>query len=144
MTDFSGYPLPENSPEPGKCIRVERPEPGLAVVVLDPPHRSLAVLDAPLIRDLDAVVEDLEQDSTLKGIVLTGRAPGQFAAGADIDAIAQLTDPKVIEQMVLAVHELFNRIEDLEPCTVAAISGPRTWNGRNSFSGSPLLVPFLG
>ena len=124
MTDFSGYPLPDNCPEAGECIRVERPEPGLAVVILDPPHRSLAVLDAPLIRDLDAVVEDLEQDTSLNGIVLTGRAPGQFAAGADIDAIAQLTDPKVIEKMVLAVHELFNRIEDLKPRTVAAISGP--------------------
>ena len=42
-----GLPFPENAPEPGACVRIERPEPGLAVVVLDPPHRSLAVLDAP-------------------------------------------------------------------------------------------------
>ena len=124
MTDFSGYPLPDNCPEPGACIRVERPEEGLAVVILDPPHRSLAVLDAPLIRDFDQVIDELEKDQSLKGIVLTGRAPGQFAAGADIDAIAQLADKVEIEKMVLAVHELFSRIEDLKARTVAAISGP--------------------
>ena len=124
MADFSGYPQPENCPEPGACVRLERPEDGLAIVVLDPPHRSLAVLDGPLIRDLDQVVDELAGDSSLRGIVLTGRAPGQFAAGADIDAIAQLTNPVQIEKMVLAVHELFNRIEDLAPRTVAAISGP--------------------
>ena len=33
-----GLPFPENAPEPGACVRIERPEPGLAVVVLDPPR----------------------------------------------------------------------------------------------------------
>ncbi len=53
MIDISGLPLPDDAPAKGTCVRIERPEPGLAVVVLDPPHRKLAVLDVPLVRDLN-------------------------------------------------------------------------------------------
>ena len=47
-----GFPLPDDAPEKGACIRIDRPEPGLAVVVFDPPHRSFPIFDAPLLRDL--------------------------------------------------------------------------------------------
>ena len=60
MIDLSQFPSPADAPGPGACIRVERPEEGLAVVVFDAPHRSFSVLDAPLLRDLDAVLTELE------------------------------------------------------------------------------------
>ncbi len=124
MIDLTGLPLPADCPEPGACVRLERPEEGLAVVVLDPPHRSLAVLDAPLLRDLDAVIGQLEADAGLKGVVIAGREPLQFAAGADVDAIGQVTDPAALERVVLAVHDLFRRIDRLPVRTVAAVGGP--------------------
>ena len=84
MIDLSQFPSPADAPGPGACIRVERPEEGLAVVVFDAPHRSFSVLDAPLLRDLDAVLTELEGDASLKGVVFTGRRPDQFLAGADV------------------------------------------------------------
>ncbi len=122
--DWDLLPLPENAPPPGSCVRIERPEPGLAVVVLDPPHRKIAVFDAPLLRDLEAAVSELEADRELRGVVLTGREPLSFAAGADVEAIARLDDPGVVRSIVGQVHALFRRIEDLEARTVAAVGGP--------------------
>lgn len=124
MIDLQGLKVPENAPEPGACLRVEHPEPGLTVVYLAPPHRRLAVFDAPLIRDLDALVTQLEADPNLRAVVITGRDATQFAAGADVDAIAEIEDPKVVERIVLAVHALFRRIEKLSAHTVCAIGGP--------------------
>ncbi len=124
MIDLEGLPLPPDCPEPGACVRLERPEDGLAVIVLDPPHRSLAVLDAPLLRDLDAALSEVEQDSSVRGVVIAGREPLQFAAGADVDAIGAITDRASLEKIVLSVHELFRRIEALKPRTVAAVGGP--------------------
>ncbi|RMH03378.1 MAG: hypothetical protein D6702_06095 [Planctomycetota bacterium] len=124
MIDLDGFPLPENCPEPGACVRIERPEDGLAVLVLDPPHRSLAVLDGPLLRDLDAALDEIEGDSSLRGVVIAGREPLQFAAGADIDAIGAITDPAVLDRVVRMVHGLFGRIAALRPRTVAAVGGP--------------------
>jgi len=124
MIDFEGLPLPEGSPEPGACIRVERPEEGLVVLVLDPPHCKLAVLDVPLLRDLDAVLDELKGDRTIKGIVITGREPLSFAAGADVDALAKVDDPELVLRIVRTGQELFTRISKLKPRTVAAVGGP--------------------
>src|SRR5690606_18871293 len=77
MIDVTRIPFAGELPPAGSCVRVERPEAGLAIVVLDPPHRSLAVLDAALLRDLEAAITDLERDPSLQGIVITGRAPDQ-------------------------------------------------------------------
>ena len=120
----TGFPMPDDAPAPGACIRVERPEAGLAVVIFDPPHRSFPIFDAPLLRDLDIVLSGLEGDTSLKGIVFTGRHPGQFLAGADVEAIQKITDPALVEQAVIAVHALFDRVERLKPRTVAAVGGP--------------------
>jgi 3-hydroxyacyl-CoA dehydrogenase/enoyl-CoA hydratase/3-hydroxybutyryl-CoA epimerase len=119
-----GLPFPENAPEPGACVRIERPDPGLAVVYLDPPHRSLAVLDAPLIRDLEAAVTELENTHGLRGIIFAGAEPLKFAAGADVDAIKSIKDPAQLHAIVLQVHALFQRIAQLRPTTVAAVGGP--------------------
>jgi 3-hydroxyacyl-CoA dehydrogenase / enoyl-CoA hydratase / 3-hydroxybutyryl-CoA epimerase len=119
-----GLPFPENAPEPGACVRIERPEAGLAIVYLDPPHRSLAVLDAPLIRDLEAAVTELENSHGLRGIVFAGAEPLKFAAGADVDAIKSITEPAQLHAIVLQVHALFLRISKLGPRTVAAVGGP--------------------
>lgn len=124
MMDLSQFPSPANAPEPGACLRIERPEPGLAVVVLDPPHRSFAVLDAPMLRDLDTAITELEADDSLKGIVITGRRADQFLAGADVEAIAQITDPAIVRKAVTQVHDLFGRIARLKARTVAAVGGP--------------------
>jgi 3-hydroxyacyl-CoA dehydrogenase/enoyl-CoA hydratase/3-hydroxybutyryl-CoA epimerase len=127
VIDISGLPVPDNAPAAGACIRVERPEPGLAIVVLDPPHRSLAVLDLPLMRDLCATIEELASTPDLRGVVFTGREPLAFAAGADIDAILGLRDPALARRMMGIGQELFAAIERLGRRgvrTVAAVGGP--------------------
>ena len=124
MIDSTRIPFPDDAPEPGACVRIERPEPGLAVLILDPPHRSLAVLDGPLLRDLEQHIGELEKDPDLQGVVITGRTPHQFAAGADVHAILALQDEERTRALVLVVHELFRRIETMKPMVVAAVGGP--------------------
>jgi 3-hydroxyacyl-CoA dehydrogenase/enoyl-CoA hydratase/3-hydroxybutyryl-CoA epimerase len=121
--DLSGVPQPDNAPGPGRCVRIERPEPGLAVVVLDPPHRRLAVLDVPLLRDLDAAITQLASESGLRGVVITGRAPLEFAAGADLEAVAAVRDAAIVERMVRSVHALLSAIAALHAPTIAAVGG---------------------
>jgi len=128
--DLGGLPLPAGCPAPGTCVRVERPEPGMAVLVLDPPHRKMPVLDLALVRDLEAVVRELEDDRQLRGVVITGRDPSTFAAGADIDAIESLSDPRAVERVCRLGQDLFHRIARLRNGagrrvrTVAAVGGP--------------------
>ncbi len=127
MIDITGLPVPDNAPAAGTCIRIERPEPGLAIVVLDPPHRSLAVLDLPLMRDLDAALDELETSPDLKGVVFTGREPLSFAAGADIDAIESIEEVELGARVISLGQQIFGRIAKLGArgvYTVAAVGGP--------------------
>jgi 3-hydroxyacyl-CoA dehydrogenase/enoyl-CoA hydratase/3-hydroxybutyryl-CoA epimerase len=117
-------PAPPDAPPPGSCVRIERPEPGLALVVLDPPHRSLAVLDGPLLGDLERALDALAAERGLTGVVLTGRAPTSFAAGADVDALAAIEEAALAEELARFGQALFQRIADLAPRTVAAVGGP--------------------
>ena len=131
MIDLDGLPLPADAPAPGACVRVERPEPGLARIVLDPPHRAgYATFDVPLLADLDAAVEEVARDGSLRGLVITGRDPLSFAAGADVETIAALRDPELARKFVREGQALFQRVHRLgrtgrgRLTTVAAVGGP--------------------
>ncbi|MBL8900953.1 MAG: enoyl-CoA hydratase/isomerase family protein [Planctomycetes bacterium] len=116
-------PLTAEAPAEGACVKLELPEPGLAVLVLDPPHRTLAVLDVPLLRDLALRVTELEARRDLRGLVITGRSAREFAAGADLDALEALRTPADVESSVRWVHALFARIAALPLRKIAAVGG---------------------
>ncbi len=130
MIDLEGLPLPAEAPASGSCVRVERPEAGLALVFLEPPHRKMAVFDVPLLGDLARALEELAKDATLRGLVITGREPLSFAAGADVDTIAGITDPALASKFARAGQALFQGIHKLSRggggrvFVVAAVGGP--------------------
>jgi 3-hydroxyacyl-CoA dehydrogenase/enoyl-CoA hydratase/3-hydroxybutyryl-CoA epimerase len=130
MIDLTGLPLPDGAPEPGRCVHIERPDPTVAVLVLDPPHRKMAVFDVPLLRDLDAALDELSRDGSLRGLVITGREPLSFAAGADIDTITRITDPALASRFARSGQALFQRIHTFSRggggrvLVVAAVGGP--------------------
>ncbi|MFT5286490.1 MAG: 3-hydroxyacyl-CoA dehydrogenase/enoyl-CoA hydratase/3-hydroxybutyryl-CoA epimerase [Planctomycetota bacterium] len=122
--------MPEDAPGPGTCIRIEHPESGLAVLILDPPHRKMAVLDMALMRDLDSALNDIERDESLRGLVITGREPLNFAVGADVKAIESVTDNAQALALIRFGQLTFERIAKLSKhsggrvFTVAAVGGP--------------------
>ncbi len=125
MIDVAGLPMPERAPAPGTCVRIERPEPGLARIVLDPPHREHTVIDVPLLRDFDLALDTLERDGGLRGLVILGRRPTHFAYGADLDAIESIRSAELVARLVRAGHQVFGRLATLARVrTVAAVGGP--------------------
>src|SRR5205814_5493573 len=73
-------------------FRIEWPERGIAHLVMDDPERKLNVLDEGAIGDLETSLRELERAAELKGVVLRSGKPGSFVAGADVNAIASITD----------------------------------------------------
>ena len=115
---------PPDEPPPRACVRLERPEVGLVVLVIDPPHRKLAVFDRPLMRDLELAVADLERDRSLRGLVITGKSPTAFVAGADIDAIESIESAELAVALAAFGQSLFERFARLACRKVAAVGGP--------------------
>jgi 3-hydroxyacyl-CoA dehydrogenase/enoyl-CoA hydratase/3-hydroxybutyryl-CoA epimerase len=100
---------------------------GLAWITLVAPQRSLPVLDLALIADLEAAVSELEHRNDWQGLIVRGREELVFAAGADIGAIAGLTDEFQALALIERGQRLYDRIEDLRGRIrgrmVAAIGG---------------------
>ena len=113
MIDLTGIPMPPDAPPPRACVRLERPEPGLARIVLLAPHRTLTVFDVPTMRDFDLALEEIERDTTIRGLVITGKDARSFAGGADIDAIAAATDVAFVRRFIEVGQRMWDRVAAL-------------------------------
>ena len=72
-----------------EAIKVERQD-RVAVVTLNRPE-VLNALNLQLVRELDQAVTEIEQDSDIGAVVLTGAGERAFSAGADIHENRELT-----------------------------------------------------
>jgi len=94
-------------------------EDGIATITWDLPGASMNVLNEPGIRQLDAMVDRVIADETVKGAVITSGKP-DFAGGMDLNVIADIKRAAVesggdaaaaIFEMVMALHGVLRKIE---------------------------------
>ncbi len=102
---------------PEQYILVERDEP-IAVVTLNRADK-LNALNWALVAELADRLEELDEDSSVRCIVLTGAGDRAFAAGADI---AEMADKSAID-MASGGFDSWDRIRRLKTPLVAAVGG---------------------
>ncbi len=93
---------------------------GIALVAIDNPPANVLTQET-----FAAVAEALSthiKDPAVRGIVLTGEG-ANFAAGADVKAIAGIADAKEGERLSLEAHKLASAIENSSVPVIAAING---------------------
>ncbi len=93
----------------------------IATVILNRPA-SLNALNSKLINELDWVVNDISQDRSIRAVIFTG-GEKVFAAGADLTEVINIKTPVEVRSYVSKVQDVFNKIENLEQPTIAAIAG---------------------
>ncbi len=93
----------------------------LAIVTINRP-KALNALNSETLKDLDTVLEDLEKDSNLYAVILTGAGEKSFVAGADIAEMKDLNEEQGEEFGILG-NNVFRRLEKLDKPVIAAISG---------------------
>ena len=93
----------------------------IGVITLNRPER-LNVIGTDLLNDLETVLQDIEKDTDLRALIITG-AETVFVAGADIKEIRLVEDVVAAHAFVTRANQCFNRIEDLEKPVIAAVNG---------------------
>ena len=101
-------------------LLVER-EDGIAVLTLQRPQR-LNALDAHTLDELRAALLDLQQDGTVRCVIITGAGAKAFVAGADINELASDT-PDGARDRALRGQHTFDLIERLGKPVIAAVNG---------------------
>lgn len=107
----------------GDTLSVHWLDDGIAELVFDAPG-SVNKLDTKTVAALGEALSVLEQQSTLRGLLLSSAKPA-FIVGADITEFLSLFDAPAeqLSQWLTFANSIFNRLEDLPVPTIAAIDG---------------------
>lgn len=109
----------KNTPWTLRRVNVRR-KGRVAIVSLDRPD-ALNALNGEVLSDLEATIDTLPMDKTLRAVVLTGEGRS-FAAGADIKQMVALT-PLEARRYTAMGQRVFRKIETLPVPVIAAVNG---------------------
>lgn len=104
-------------------------ENGVAIVWLDQPGEKVNKISIDLVDKFKAILDSLEKDETVKGIVLISRKEDNFIAGADIDKFKDMRNPEEAEMLSRQGHALLNRMAAFPKPIVAALHGATLGGG---------------
>lgn len=97
---------------------------GYLEVVLDVPERSVNAFSRSVIEQLARVLDELERDMSVKGVLFRSGKPGSFIVGADVEEMKEITSPEEARQFSERGQRVFERLANLKIPTVALITGP--------------------
>ncbi|MCX5847244.1 MAG: fatty acid oxidation complex subunit alpha FadJ [Deltaproteobacteria bacterium] len=104
-------------------------ENGVAIVWLDQPGEKVNTISLDLVDTFTTILNNLEDDETVKGVVLISRKPDNFIAGADIEKFKDMKSPEEAEMLSRQGHVLLNRMAAFPKPIVAALHGATLGGG---------------
>lgn len=96
---------------------------GVAVVTIDLPGESQNTLKAEFVGEANALLDRLEQNPNVQGVVFISGKPGSFIAGADINMLKACQTAAEATELSRAGQRFFDRLENFKAPVVAAIDG---------------------
>jgi enoyl-CoA hydratase len=93
----------------------------VAVLTISRPQ-ALNALSRQVLQELDAALEQIEKDTSVKALVITGAGEKAFVAGADIKEISELNESTANEFAQLG-QNVFLKIERCRVPVIAAVNG---------------------
>jgi 3-hydroxyacyl-CoA dehydrogenase / enoyl-CoA hydratase / 3-hydroxybutyryl-CoA epimerase len=106
-----------------RTITCEVREPGIAFLTFDRPGSAANIFDQATFEQLNAFLDQVENDAAVRGLVIVSAKPKIFIAGADLTAFSKDPSAENLAKAVDQGQRTFDRIAKLKIPTVAAIHG---------------------
>lgn len=84
---------------------------------------KLNALNEQTLQELVSVLEEVEQNPSYRGMILTGAGSKAFVAGADIQEFVELDVAAGTEKSAFGHERVMNRIENFSKPVIAAVNG---------------------
>ena len=101
----------------------EKDADGVLVLTLDVPGEKLNTLGQGMIAEFEQLLSEVEDDPSVRAVVIRSGKPDSFIAGADIKDFTRIGSAEEGEALSRAGHAIFDRLESCRVPVVAAIHG---------------------
>src|SRR5262245_14436285 len=118
-------PVVETAP----IIRRETRDDNICVLTFDRPDSGANVFDAATLDELNEHLVAVDQDASLRGLIIASAKKSIFVAGADLKTLLQAAKTGEMRGFIERGQQVFNRLTDLRIPTVAAIHGASAGGG---------------
>lgn len=96
----------------------------IAIISMDVVGEKMNTLRAEFGDEMTSVLDELEANASLKGVVVISGKPDNFIAGADITMLDSCQSRDDVLAISTMGQRMFDRIENMKVPVVAAINGP--------------------
>lgn len=96
-------------------------ENAVAIVTINRP-KALNALNPGVLQELYDTMEQLDSDTSVKVVIITGAGEKAFVAGADIASMSTMTPEQALD-FAKTGHRTMNRVAAMKKVTIAAING---------------------
>src|SRR6185436_17729323 len=97
---------PNGSTKPHLIMR-EVGEDGICLLTFDRPDSSAKVFDQAALRELESHIAAIENDKTVRGVVITSAKKSIFIAGADLHALSKAKNASQLCDIIELGQEAF-------------------------------------
>ena len=95
----------------------------IATITFDLENEKINKLSFEVLKEFDEKLTLVQEDHTIKALVIDSAKKDIFIAGADIKEIEQLKDSEEVYEALMNIHKIFNKLENLPIPTIAYING---------------------
>src|SRR6266705_4424543 len=107
----------------GSVIRREIGDDRICLLTFDRPESGANIFDAATLDELNEHLGFVENDASLRGVIIASAKKSIFIAGADLKTLLQQAQTGDMRAFIAEGQRIFNRLAELEIPTVAAIHG---------------------
>jgi 3-hydroxyacyl-CoA dehydrogenase / enoyl-CoA hydratase / 3-hydroxybutyryl-CoA epimerase len=116
-------PKEEKETNVDRTITCEVRGPGIAFLTFDRPSSAANIFDQATFEQLNTFLDQVQNDASVRGLVIVSAKPKIFIAGADLTGFSKDPSPESLAKLIEQGQRTFDRIATLKFPTVAAIHG---------------------
>lgn len=106
-----------------KNLSFEKKDNGVAVVTIDCPDSKVNKVSSGLLAEISGLLDNVDKDGTIKGLVILSGKDDNFVVGADVDELNAMKSRDEVITYISKAHTVLKRIEALPFPVVCAIHG---------------------
>lgn len=107
----------------GSIIRREIGDDRICLLTFDRPESGANIFDAATLDELNEHLDFVENDTSLRGVIIASAKKSIFIAGADLKTLLQQAQTGDLRAFIAEGQRILNRLAELKIPTVAAIHG---------------------